>query len=118
MIVEPEGAALVRDMSGELAADRIGDLLELVEPDKCVDFGDLPPQLVGIGLSHAPGDHQPLHLSSLFGSRHLEDRIDRLAFGVGDESAGIDEHDIGAVGVGGEFDTGPFEVPQHHLAVD
>ncbi len=92
-------------------------LFELVESDEGVDLGDLFLHLRGIGLRHAPRDHQTPDPAGFLGLGHFEHGLDRLSLGVVDKTAGVDHDDVGLGRVGGQFDAGPLQVSEHQFAV-
>src|SRR2546427_12152633 len=80
-----------------MLGDRIGDqtplgklwdqMVELGEPEKEVDLGNLLLQFLLVSLNETPDGHDRLHAAFLqLGG--LEHRIDRLLFGCVDEAAG------------------------------
>ena len=58
------------------------------------------------------------HPSSLLQPQHLLDRVVRFRPGVADESARVDDHQIGAVGLGNHPIAVQLQQPGHPLAVD
>ena len=60
-----------------------------------VHFGDLLLDLAAVALGQAPGDHDlQIRVLLLVGAR-LKDVLDGLGLGALDETAGVDEDDIG-----------------------
>jgi hypothetical protein len=69
-------------------------------------------------LDEASGDDQATGFAAGFVAGHFEDGIDGFLLGAGDEGAGIDDNDIGGIGVGSEFGSGLGEHTHHDLAID
>ncbi len=96
--------------------DRL-DLEQRVERDEAVDLGNVARQLLAEAVHHAAGDQEladPLALAR----RHLEDGVDRLALGLVDEGAGVDDHRLGALHVGGDRVPAAGQLAEQDLAVD
>ena len=88
-------------------AQRAGDARPVAGAEEVVDLGQLGPQLVGVALREAADDEEPLDFARLLGRRRTEYHVDGLLLGVADESAGVDDHDLGV---------GPVAVEDHFVA--
>ena len=108
------GDGQARDRS----ADRLRDRPDLVGADELVDLGHLGRQLLRVALGQAAGDDQPLARARLLVAGHVEDRVDRLLLRLADEAAGVDDDDVGGLGIGDQTVAGVGRVAEHDLCVD
>ena len=86
------------------------------EADDGVDLGQRGGELVAVALGHAAGHDQAR--SRLAGVAEREDGVDRLLAGGLDERAGVDDDEIGAVGVVGGHETVREEARHDLVGVD
>ena len=75
-------------------------------------------QHLPLPLGHAPGHHHAPHAAGLLQRQHLADDAERFLPGRFDEAAGVDDDDIGAVGVGLEGVAVLGEFAEHPLGID
>ena len=112
----------------EVGLERIGvglqpfadghDAVEFVGADQGVDFGHFCADVAAIAFHQAAGDDQLLGAADLLVLGHLQDGVDRFLFGGIDETAGVDDQDIGLIGMRGEFVAPGDELPHHDFTID
>ncbi len=114
-----ERAVVLRVSSGGQAGGG-EDGFQFAGADYCVNFGDVLLDLVAVALDEAAGDDDALGLSAvlLLVLDHLEDGVDGLLLGGVDETAGVDDDDLGVFGAGGELGPVVVEQAHHDLGVD
>jgi len=104
----------------EQAVEEGTSRLDLVEPHEGVHLGELLGQVGRVTLGKAPSHHKLLpRLGTVqTAAMGLQDRPDALLLGRIDESAGVDQHDVGLVGLGGEFVAVALGIAEHDLGID
>ena len=106
VIIEPNGAMLVGKRSILLPANGLDDGLKLIKADKGVNLRDLALHFFRIDLDHTPGDHEAFDLPLAFGLCDFQYLLKRLSLGIRDETAGVDDDDLGLRRVGGHLEAG------------
>jgi len=101
-----------------LAAYRLDDLAHLVGADEGVDLGHFVGELLRITLGKATRDDEALAAAGLLELAHVEDGVDGLLLGLADESAGVDDDDLGLAGLSHDLQTGLVDHSEHDLGVD
>lgn len=99
--------------------DDLGNLFDLVDAHEGVDFGKEFGKFFAETLRQAAGNDQAL--SAVLGFAEFggfENGVDTFFLGGVDEGAGVDDDDIGAGGVVGDFDTAFHERAEHDLGID
>ena len=84
----------VQPPTGEDVAEPVTDVGVVVEAEHRIGLRQLPGQLGAVPLGHAPDGN---HLAT--GVVRLQQRVDAVALGRLDESAGVDHDRVGVVGV-------------------
>jgi len=103
----------------ELFEEVIGPLWSArIEAQEEIDFGHLFLQFLLIPLHETADRHDRLDPAGPLELRRLEDRVDRFALRRVDESAGVDEDDVGVGKVVGERGTVAHQVAHQPLGVD
>ena len=105
----------------EVAHDPVGDLGDLLaaeDADDLVDLGHLLQEHLALPLGQAPGDDHPLDLPGLLAVEHLADHAQRLLPGRVDEPTGVDDDQVGRLGVGHQGVPILGQQPEHPLGVD
>ncbi len=65
-----------------------------------IDLGNFLEKVVALAFGQTAGHDDGADAALAFEIEHLADDAERLLAGRLDEAAGVDDHDIGAVGVG------------------
>ena len=86
-----------------LAVEDIRQFLIVVDAENVVDLRDLLGQLRSIALAQAAADDE---FRPVRQTRHVEDRIDGLDFGVVDEAAGVHQDNLGLAWIGNDLAAG------------
>ena len=94
---------LERARSGSHAFAERHDLVEFVGADERVDFRQICLDIAAVALHQAAGDDQLLRAAGLLVLGHLENGVDGFLLGGVDETAGVDDEDVGLVGMGSQF---------------
>ncbi len=111
-------------MSGDGIGDQsaLGELghevMQVREPQKQVDLGDLVLQFLLIALDEAPDRHDRFDVALLFELGGAQDGVDRFLLGGVDEAAGIDENDVGVRQVGGHHRAVAHQVSHQAFGID
>ena len=100
------------------AIDDLDDLLAAEDADDVIDAGHLGEQGVALAFGETAGDDDGAEPALLLEREHLADDAERLLAGRFDEAAGVDDDDIGAVGVGREGVAVLRQLAEHALAID
>ncbi len=77
--------------------------LDFVGADERVDFRHVLFDVAAIALHEAAGDDQALRLADLLVLGHFENGVDGFLLGGVDEAAGVDDEDVGLIGMRGEL---------------
>ena len=96
----------------------LGDALELVDADPGVDEWELVDELLAVALRQAAGDDDGAAAAARFVRGHLRDDGAGLLAGRGDKGAGVDQDDVGVVGIVREGQALGHEHARHDLRVD
>ena len=97
---------------------RLNDVAVAACAQDAVHLRQLREHVLLVPLGHAAGDQNLLHLARLFQLRHLEDVVDGLLIGGGQEAAGVDHHHVGSLGLGDHGVARRRHAGHHLLAVD
>ncbi len=92
-------------------------LLQLVETDEVVDFGNLFGELFPVLLHHAARHDDAVDLPRFLPRDLAEDRLDGLLLRRVDEAARVHDDDARLLGIR-EGQPLPLQMPQHHLGID
>ena len=125
----------VRQLAGEAANARMRDgQVDAVEQaplfqlghetphlgraEEQVDFGQRVEQLRLVSLDHAADGDDRLAVAGALPGTGFDNRVDRLLLGRVDEPAGVDEDDVGVIGIGGIRGAAILEIGDVPLGVD
>ena len=75
-----------------------GNLIVAAGAQNAVHLRQFLQHVVLVPLGHAAGDEDLLDLACLFQLSHLQDVVDGLLAGGGQETAGVDHHHVAALG--------------------
>ena len=103
---------------GQGAVDDLGDLLAAEDADDVIDAGHLGQEVVLFAFGEAAGDDDGADTALLFEAEHLADDAERFLPGRFDEAAGVDDHHVGAIGVGRQRVPLLNQFSQHALGID
>ena len=95
-----------------------GDVIVAAGAQDAVHLRQLPEHILLVPLGHAAGHQDLLDLPGLFQLRHLQNIVDGLLAGRGQEAAGVDHHHIGTLGRGVDGMACRLDRGHHLLAVD
>jgi hypothetical protein len=98
--------------------DYICDVVSVFETDDCVDLACLTEQLFTEALREAAGDYDFSHPALLLLLDGVAYCINRFGFGGCDEATGVDNDDIGVVGILVNDEAGLCDLRQHPFAID
>src|SRR5262249_41013198 len=98
--------------------DDLDDLFAAEDADDVIDAGHLLQEGIAQPLGEAAGDDDGADLALALEVEHLADDAERLLPGGLDEAAGVDDDDLGAVGLGGQRVAGLGELSKHPLGVN
>lgn len=119
------GDGVERAVFGEVAFEGLandgGDVGDLVEADKGIDFGKKAGEIFLESLGKATGDDDLLFFAGgvfLAGVHGFDDGADGFVFGDIDEGAGIDDEGVSHLGIGHDRHTFILKVSEHDLGVD
>ena len=105
----------------EIADEPVGDASDFFaakNADQVVDAGPLDQQVFLLPFSQATGDDHSPRAALLFESQHLVDRGERFGPRPLDESARVDDDEIGPVGLAHQFVAIELQEAQHSLTID
>ena len=101
------------------AIDDLGDLLAAEDADDLIDLRALLAAASSfLPLGQAAGDDDGADAALLLEVEHLADDAERLLPGRLDEAAGVDDDDVGPVGVGREGVAVLGQLAEHPLGID
>ena len=100
------------------AIDDLRDLLAAEDADDVIDVGHFLEQVVLLALGQAAGHDDGADAALLLEVEHLADDAERFLAGRLDEAAGVDDHDVGAVGVGRQGVAVLGQLAEHALGID
>ena len=112
------GAGRNKRGTGPLLLHRNDNFIPRKNADQLIDSRIPLEQFFPLAFGKASGDDHLAQPSLLFQPQHLLDRIVRFRPGVGDESARVDDHQIGAAGIGNQPIAAALQQPGHPLAID
>ena len=98
--------------------DGVGDAQQVARADEDVHLWQRLPQFIGVALGEAPGDDEAAVLAAGLDARQVEDGVDRLLLGRGDEAAGVDDQHVGCLRVEHQLVAAAGEHAEHDLGVD
>ena len=99
-------------------ASRFQNGFKFAGADYGVDFRNVLADFVAIALYEAAGDDELFGRAGGFVARHFEDGVDGLLLGGVDETAGVDDEDLGLFRASGQARAGAVQQPHHHLGID
>src|SRR5262249_23515524 len=102
----------------EAAVNDLDDLLAAKDADDVIDPGHLFKQGIALALGQAPGHDDGTDPALLLEVEHLADDGQGFLASGFDEAAGIDDDDVGAIGLGGEGVAGLRELAEHAFGID
>ncbi len=94
------------------------EVMQVREPQKEVDLGNLVLQFLLISLDQAPDGHDRFDVAFLLELSGAQDRVDRFLLGGVDEAAGIDENDVGVRQIGGHHRAVAYQVSHQAFGID
>src|SRR5262249_36447936 len=94
------------------------DFLAAEDADDLIDAGDFLEQVLMLAFGQAAGDDDRADAALLLEGQHFADDTKRFLAGRLDEAAGVDDNDIGAVGVGDERVAVLGELAEHGFGID
>ena len=101
----------------EALAD-IDDAVEFVGADEGVDFRHFVADIAAVALHQAAGDDQLFGAADFLVLGHLQDGVDRFFLGGVDETAGVDDQDVGLVGMVRQLVASGDELTHHDFTID
>ncbi len=113
-----ERALLVAVAFGQGAVDDRHDLLAAEDADDVIDAGHFGEEVVLLAFGETAGDDDGTDAALLFQCQHLADDAERFLPSRFDEAAGVDDDDVGAVGVRREHEAVLGELAEHALGID
>ena len=106
------------EQPAEQPVGRRGDLVAGENADQLIDVRDTAEQALLVAFRQAAGDDHAAAAARALQPQHLLDRLVRFLAGVADESAGVDDHQIGPVRLADQPVAVQLQQPGHPLAVD
>ncbi len=113
----PEDGPLLVEVAHDPVGD-LGDLLAAEDADDLVDLGHLVQEHLALAFGQAAGDDHPLDLPEPLAVEHLADHPERLLPRGVDESAGVDDDQVGPLRVRHQGVPVLRQQPEHPLGVD
>ena len=98
--------------------DGLGDIVVAAGAQDAVHLRQLPEHILFIPLGHAAGHQDLPDLPGLLQFRHLQNIVNGLLAGRGQEAAGVDHHHVGALGLRLDGMACCLDRGHHLLAVD
>ena len=102
---------------GHHLVDGLGDVAVAAGAEDPVYLRQLPQDILLVALGHAAGDENFPHLPGLLQLRHLQNVLNGLLAGGGQEAAGVHHHHVGPLGASLDGIAGGLGRRHHLLAV-
>lgn len=105
----------------KVAHDSVGDLGDLFpaeHADDLINLRDLLQEHLALAFGQATRDDHPFEPTLSLAVEHLADHAERLLAGRVDETAGVDDHQVGRVRVGNQSISVLGQQAEHPLGVD
>ena len=93
------------------------DFFQLVGADHGVHFGNVAADLIAVALHQATRHHQSFEAAGLLELSHFENGLDRFLLGGVDETARVDDDDLGVLRIRSQLPAVRGELPHHDFGV-
>lgn len=103
--------------AGEGAIDHLDDFFSGVNPKNVIDLGHLEEEVFFFALGEAASDNDAFYFALFFQSEHFANNAEGFLSRRFNETAGVDDDEVGAVGVGRQRVAILDEFAQHALGV-